>query len=714
MALRMTGMYSGIDTESIIQELVAARQKKVDVKKKAQIKLEWKQDAWKELNTKLKNFQSKYLSNMRFTSAYTKKVTKVSNSSAVSVITGENAVNGVQSLLIDKLAKTGYLTGDVVKGAAEGESLTAMSKLSEVAGLESIGDGTISISSGSKTVDIKVNADTTISDFLTQVKNAGLNASFDERWQRFSISSKESGLKNDFSITASDENGDKVLSSLGLKASLYDDAATRTKYEEYAKYFVKGSDNAETKAKTLEELKTLIDTEVASRTEAYLKQYKELTASKKAAQEKIAEINEKYKDNPLVLSEDYEAQLKSKNDAIKEKEKELADITDPNAKRAAEEELVALRKEAADLQERVNDAKTLKTQQDNIGKYNDQLNEIEKYVTISGEGDEATATEKQKLIDEVGANYYNKASYASKVMDEYNRLSDEDKKNLPKSATKINGQDAIIYLNGAKFENTNNTFEINGLTFTALSETKGEEITVTTEQDTDGIYDMVKNFLKDYNELVNEMDKLYNAGSAKGYEPLTDEEKDAMSEKEIEKWEEKVKDALLRRDDNLSTVNSALQSIMASGIEVNGKTMYLFDFGIDTLGYFNAADNEKHAYHIDGDPDDNSTSGNADKLKTMIANDPDTVVAFFTKLSQNLYTKMSDLSKSVDGYRSFGNFYDDKKMKSDYDSYTSKIKEMEVKLTEYEDKWYAKFSKMETALAKMQSNANAVTSLLGG
>ena len=169
-----------------------------------------------------------------------------------------------------------------------------------------------------------------------------------------------------------------------------------------------------------------------------------------------------------------------------------------------------------------------------------------------------------------------------------------------------------------------------------------------------------------------------------------------------------------RRDDNLSTVNSALQSIMAGGVEVNGKMMYLYDFGIDTLGYFNAADNEKHAYHIDGDPDDDFTSGNADKLKGMIANDPDTVISFFTKLSANLYDKMFDMSKSVDGYRSFGNFYDDKKMKSEYDSYTSKIKQMEVKLAEYEDKWYAKFSKMETALAKMQSNMSAVTSLLGG
>ncbi len=76
---------------------------------------------------------------------------------------------------------------------------------------------------------------------------------------------------------------------------------------------------------------------------------------------------------------------------------------------------------------------------------------------------------------------------------------------------------------------------------------------------------------------------------------------------------------------------------------------------------------------------------------------------------------MSDLSKSVEGYRSYGNFYDDKKMKSDYDDYTSRRSpNWEDKLNDYEDKWYSKFSKMETALAKLQSNSSAVTSLLGG
>ena len=251
------------------------------------------------------------------------------------------------------------------------------------------------------------------------------------------------------------------------------------------------------------------------------------------------------------------------------------------------------------------------------------------------------------------------------------------------------------------------------MTFTAL-QASDEEITVTTQQDTDGIYDMVKNFLKEYNAIINEMDKLYNAGSAKGYEPLTTEEKDALSDTEIEEYEKKIKDALLRRDDNLNSVSSAMKEVMSGGIEINGKTMYLSDFGIDTLGYFEAADNEKYAYHIAGDPDDPDTASSADKFKSMIANDPDTVISFFTKLSQNLYDKMSDLSSSVQDYRSFGSFYDDKKMKSDYDDYKTKIADLEDKLNDYEDKWYKKFSAMETAMAKMQQNASAVTALLGG
>ena len=215
MTMRMTGMMSGMDTESIIQELVAAKRTKVDDVKKKQTKLEWKQDAWKELNTKLKNLQSKYLNNMRFSTAYMKKTTKVSNSSAVSVITGENAVNGVQSLQVEQLARTAYLTGAEMKSAKG--SLTALSKLSDLTGGESIaGSGQIKIQAGSKEVSMTITADTTISDVMNQLKDAGLNANFDEKQQRLFISAKESGEANDFSIVGLDANGQAALSALGI------------------------------------------------------------------------------------------------------------------------------------------------------------------------------------------------------------------------------------------------------------------------------------------------------------------------------------------------------------------------------------------------------------------------------------------------------------------------------------------------------------------
>lgn len=711
MAMRMSGLMSGMDTESIIQELVSAKQTKVDDAKKAQTKLQWKQDAWKDLNTKLKNLQSKYLNNMRFVSSYSKRTTKVSNSSAVSVITGENAVNGVQSLQINQLAKTGYLTGAQIKGT-DGKELTAASKLGD---LGVTGESTFNITAGTKSVDITVNQDTTISDVLNKLKESGVNASFDAKNQRFFVSASASGADHDFSITASDAKGDAALSALGLKVGLSGDKAdkaTLARYQEYAGFYVSG-DNAVTLANIDKDGR--ITKDLDSRVNSYLEQYKSLLTTKSDAQKKIDEINEKYKASSLDTVENYATRLEAKQKAKTELEDKIKNMEDGADKDAARKELDALNEEMKTLSEQKTDAQSLASAKKSIEEADTKIADVQKYINVTESTDADgkttyTAEAADTLKDQVNNSYLEKAKYASDVITSINNGTYQ-----ASGATKVSGQDAKITLNGAEFTGNTNVFEINGLTFTALSETKdGEEVTVTTEDDVDGIYDMVKNFLKEYNSIINEMDKLYNAESAKGYEPLTDDEKDAMSDSEVEKYETKIKDALLRRDSNLSTISSALKSIMSGGVDVNGKTMYLSDLGIETLGYFEAPDNEKNAYHIAGDPDDANTSGNSDVLKSMISNDPGTVISFFSSLSKSLYSKMSDLSKSVDGYRSYGSFYDDKKMTSDYNDYKTKISDLEEKLNDYEDKWYSKFSKMETALAKLQSNSSAVTSLLGG
>ena len=99
-------------------------------------------------------------------------------------------------------------------------------------------------------------------------------------------------------------------------------------------------------------------------------------------------------------------------------------------------------------------------------------------------------------------------------------------------ATKIDAKDAKIRLNGVEFASAKNTFEVNGLTINVTA-TSTEEISLATADDTDGIYDLVKDFIKGYNEIINEMDKLFNAESATKYKMLTDDQREEIDRKSV-------------------------------------------------------------------------------------------------------------------------------------------------------------------------------------
>ena len=508
--IRMSGLVSGLDTDAVVEALTSSRKQKVTNAKNDQKKLGWKQDILKGINDKIKTLFQSNVSAMRFSNAYSKMKTTVSNSSVASVVTGDGAVKATQKLRVESLAKTAYLTGKDLNGDSNEKTYTAASTL-ESLGFSGEGDTLRLNIGGEEKATLAVTKDTTISDVLTTLKNSGLNASFDADSQRFFISSKNTGASNDFTLT---DDGNGALAALGL----------------------------------------------------------------------------------------------------------------------------------------------------------------------------AVATDKQKAAEGFDQTQY---------------------------ATKVDGSNAVIYLNDAKFTGNTNTFKVNGLTITALEETGDKEVTLSTDTDTSGIYDMVKNMLSQYNKVINDIDKYYGADSARKFSMLTDEEREAMDDKEVEEYENKIKSGLLRGDSNLSSLRNLLTSTMQQGFEIDGKTYYLSSFGIGTGSYFDTEDNEKHALHIDGDKDDPKFRDKTDKLSEMIASDPKAVEEFFKKLSQNLYSKLDEVSKSRNGYRSYGNFYDDKKMKADYDGYKTTIKDLEKKANEYEDKIYRQYAAMEKTLSAMQSKSNALAGLLG-
>lgn len=668
MAIRITGMNSGLDTESIISELVKAKSTKKENLVKAQTKLQWKQDAWKELNTKVYSFYSKTLSNMRLSSDYLKKTTKVSNSAAATVITGANAVNGVQTVKIDQLAKTGYLTGAALKKDGKKADYTSATKLTDM-GVEEGSE--LELTTGGKTTTITVDGDMTVNDFVKTLKDAGLNANFDEKNQRFFISAKTTGAESDFSLVAKDEKGNNSLKSLGLACGLT---------EKEKSYYAGFCDYDEATGK-----------------------YTAKQVQKSDVTEQIAKAVEKYKTRHEAANKELEENEKARADVATEYNLTEDDLADLDAK------IAEVKQQLEDPVYTEDDIKALESKLEGLNKYQEltkaednlkaEIADIETKCEINGDDWSAKEALENEVIAEE-QKQYDAAAFALN-----NPVVSE-------GATRIEGQDAKILLNGAEFTSSSNTFEINGLTITATAETT-EEFTITTADDTDGIYDMIKNFFKEYNTLINEMDKLYNADSSKGYEPLTDDEKEEMSESEIEKWETKIKDSILKGDSTLSTVSGAMKEIMLQGVTMaDGTKKYLSEFGIETLGYFSSADNEKNAYHIDGDADDSSTSTNADKLKTAIANDPDTVIEFFSSLSKNLYEKLGDLMKKTD-YSSSFTLYDDVAMKDEYKDYTTKISEQEEKIQDYEDRYYKKFSAMEVALSKLQSKESALSGLFG-
>lgn len=907
MPIRITGLTSGLDTESIISALVSSYNYKTNKYKKAQTKLSWKQDAWKTLNTKIYSLYTS-LDGLRFSKNYNLKTTTSSDTTKATVTTTNNAVNGTQKLNILQVAQAGYLTGG--KLASGTTSSTTLAELGYTGG-----DGTIDVNLGDGTKkSISVSQGTTVQQVVNSLKDAGVNASYDENNKRIYVSSKETGTENDFTLTGANVDGSSALAKLGLCVG---SSSTTATYESYTKYITSDGktvaenvkSGVEAYAQALastetakaqnanlsaaysyaaaysamqdaltgsslsdaeqDELKTLLSmtatervnsvmdangnvyTKVKTENDIYEKDGKYIeavTTAKddggnvytknvdgdyvdenglvyKATSEKDANGNKYYvytaadgQEAKLAMMDEtttyYEStanevgtglykytaedgttyspnddgtfagsdgktyKLSDDGTTMQEYDKtkgELVtdgksatvgagtEVTNTVYTRGAEisgvdkssDRLTAL-KEASGLSK-----EELETLTSNISKVNsfeavsdtvlDETDsytraniaasikaayasggsaavttEVNKYATIISDNNttikdgEATLEEHSALadlakLDNTSQEYKDavdafvvKVNDAKTNMDYLNANSNSD-------ASKIDGKDAKIVLNDIEYTGSSNQFSINGLSITAQAVTgdgDANAITITTQSDVQGMYDKIKDFLTQYNSLINEITSLYNADSAKGYEPLTDEEKDAMSDTEVEKWEEKIKSSLLRRDDSLESVMNAMTSSMSKGYEINGKNYYLSSFGIKTLGYLNAAENEQNAYHIDGDEDDASVSGNSDKLMTALTEDPDTVIEFMQQLTNGLYESVGK-KMQTSTLSSVYKVYNDKEMASEYSDYTDLIKKWEQKLQDQEDYYYNKFSAMETALSKLQSQTSSMSNLFG-
>lgn len=708
MAIRLSGMVSGMDTESLVSALVSSYKLKKDNLVKAQTKLSWKQEKWKTMNTSIYGFFSGKLSSSRFSTSYNLKTSTVSNDKYAKVSASTSAVSGTQRLQVKQLAATGYLTGGQIK-AADGSKVTGSTKVSDIIGTK---DGSISVKTSSGIKSIDITEDMNVSQFTAKLKEAGLNANFDDNNGRFFISAKESGKDNDFSLTANDANGLNALKALGiytvndtdkaeyirLAALTEGTDAYNTELESmYIKVTVK--DTAKNYADKYNAAKDKLDALAADDTWDHTYTLDEYVAKLKTETPDILNAYDKYK----------KEKVDSEGNTVKDSDGNVVYEYDTEA---MEKDGVKEEYEAA-VKKKASNESLIKVYDDN----SKVIEDTKDYVTIGDDGKAVANETNEKVVQEVSDTNADRQAKAKTLLDSKIAMAktaanDKDKTDSSDTtkAVRITGQDSEIVLNGATFTNNTNNYSINGLTIQALNETGTDEVTITTDTDVDGIYDMIKGFLKDYNDLVKSVDVAYNAASSKGYEPLTSDEKDAMSDDEVKKWEEKIKDSLLRKDSTLGSVLDTMKNDMGMSFKVGDKSYSLSSFGISTLGYFSSPENETGVYHIDGNKDDTYTSANTDKLKSMIASDPDTVITFFSQLASQLYKDLGS-KMTASSTSSAYTIYNDKQMNTQYSEYNTKISEAEDKVTTWEDYYYSKFSAMESALAKMNAQSSSLTGL---
>lgn len=714
MAIRVSGLISGLDTDSIVQELVSAYSTKKEKYEKAQTKLEWKMDAWKTMNSKIYGFYTSSLSGMRLSSAYSLKSSTVSDSSVAKVTASSTAVNGTQKLKVKQLAASGYMTGGEIK-TTDGSKVEGGTLLSDMG-----------ISAGSKLQvngnEVTVTSDMTMNTFVAALKEAGVTANFDENNQRLFINSSKPGAEGEFTITAGNADGLNAVQTLGIFAVKDVDGnetADMAKYRELAK-------NGTGEQKSIAAAIVAAVDKTTSYDSAQLAAYNSTIS---AYNQKASAVSGYESKQTVVKNYEEQKAIAEKHESkLDEYRKLLVKETVQNDD-GTETEVEYTDAELADMKQYIkdnngaSDSDTIKKLEEytkivNARAYLDEYNTADAYISDSAnktayaeskafidDADNITAYNEAKTYVEDTANIaaYNEAKTA---------VSSSSAASFTSDAARISGQDSIIELNGATFTSSTGTFSINGLSITAMQVTGNNEVSVTTATDTQAIYDKIKAFLGKYNELITAMDTAYNATSAGDYEPLTDDEKEDMTDSQIEKWETKIKDSLLRRDSTLGNASSSMKSIMSRSFEINGKTYSLNTFGINTLGYFSADTNERGCLHIDGDADDSNTSGNADKLMAAINEDPEAVTSFFQQLSNTLY---DDLTKRMasSSVSSIYTIYNDKQMSSEYSDYKDKIDKWQDKLDYYEEYYYKKFSAMETALSKLQSSTSSLSNLLG-
>lgn len=293
------------------------------------------------------------------------------------------------------------------------------------------------------------------------------------------------------------------------------------------------------------------------------------------------------------------------------------------------------------------------------------------------------------------------------------------------------GQDAQFTLDGVALVKSKNTFTIEGVNYTLKENYNGASgnINIKLTTDTGTIKDKIKSFVESYNTLIGDLNSKISEKVYRDYQPLTDEEKEAMTEDEIKLWETKAKSGIVRNSSEISNMLTKMRQALYE--TVSGAGISMSEIGISS------SSNYKEGGKLTLDES---------KLEAALTSKYDRVVKLFTAESDKDYLEsgtaserylengignrlndiLSDAIRTTrDNDNKKGSLIEKAGIESDLSfyrntitesilQYESRITTMIDTLADKEDAYYLAFSRMESALTQMNNQSSWLSSQLGG
>ncbi|ADK14029.1 flagellar capping protein [Clostridium ljungdahlii DSM 13528] len=347
-------------------------------------------------------------------------------------------------------------------------------------------------------------------------------------------------------------------------------------------------------------------------------------------------------------------------------------------------------------------------------------------VTKDGVTTTTTVTEGDwEITSESASNY--KVTDAAKVVI-------QNSQNADVTITVPGGSPVTLNGTNGNAQSTNN-FTIDGVSYVLSSEGNAS---VNIGSDTGKVYDKIKSFIDKYNDIVDDIQKKLTEKPNKDYKPLTDAQKAQMTTSQITAWETKAKAGILWNDDNLETMLNDLSTAFTTAVNNVGLSLGRYgsnNFGIDTSKDYTTPS------HIDiVDPE---------QLKTAIATKGDQISKMFTNISaisntaeygssltqykeDGIFTRISKILQKNVGYvnTTFNSAVLTSYANKQYDFTLTgtggkntlpdqlyeqqlKIKDIKSKMSTDQEKYYQQFSKLETAMDRLNSQQLQLSSMLG-